>query len=209
MDRIQAASRAIEAGRVVIVPTTRWYMLCCDAGNPEACASIFTWKQRPISKSLLLVLRSNDEAFRWFQIDDDAATLIHNFWPGDLALLLRWSDVESGRRYSSVGAPVALVSRPAGILGDLANHTSVPIAATSANLSGTAESRGVGPAISPDEVAVFIEESGAKVDVVIEEGICPAFMPMTIVDCSSEESPARIVREGTTHSRAIAAALRR
>jgi L-threonylcarbamoyladenylate synthase len=208
MDKIQAASRAIESGRLVIVPTRRWYMLCCDAGNPQACAAIFSAKRRPIAKSLLLVLRSNDDAFRWFQIGRDAAALVRHFWPGDLALLLRWSDEESGSRYSAVGVPVALVTRPAGVLGDLARQTSVPIAATSANISGTPESQGSGPAISLEEVAAFLEESGAKVDIVIEGGICPEFMPMAIVDCSSVESSARIVREGTTHSRAIAAALR-
>jgi L-threonylcarbamoyladenylate synthase len=104
--------------------------------------------------------------------------------------------------------PVALVSRPDGVLGELARQTSVPIAATSANISGVAGTEGVGPAISPEEVASFLEESGAKVDLVIEGGICPEFMPMTIVDCSNAQILPRIVREGTTHSRAIAAALR-
>jgi L-threonylcarbamoyladenylate synthase len=206
MDNLQAASRAIESGRLVIVPTSRWYMLCCDAGNPRACEAVFAAKRRPVSKSLLLVLRANEDALRWFKIGRDAQALIRHFWPGDLALLLQWTNIESANRYPAVGAP-ALVSQADGVLGDLARQTSVPVAATSVNFSGTPESPDIGPAISPGEVAAFIEESGIKVDVVIEGGICPGFMPMTIVDCSRAESNARIVREGTTHSRAIAAAL--
>jgi L-threonylcarbamoyladenylate synthase len=207
MDKIQAAIHAIESGLLVIVPTRRWYMLCCDAGNPAACDAIFSAKRRPLTKSLLLVLRSNEEASRWFQIGPDAATLIRHFWPGDLALRLRWSETEFSNRCSAVGVPVALVSQPSGVLGDLARQSSVSIAATSANISGSPESQGVGPAISPEEVATFLQESGAKVAVVIEDGICPEFMPMTIVDCSSPNSRARIVREGSIHPRSIAAAL--
>jgi L-threonylcarbamoyladenylate synthase len=208
MDRLIAASKIIESGGLVIVPTRRWYMICCDAGNKEACAAIFSAKRRPMGKSLLLVLKSNEEAFRWFQVGRDAATLIHYFWPGDLALLLQWSHLEFASRYSSVGLPTALVSRAGGILGELAIRTSVPIAATSANISGASESEGAGPAICPEEVSAFLDESGARVDLVIQAGICPEFMPMTIVDCSNLEKPAQIAREGTTHSRAIAVALR-
>jgi L-threonylcarbamoyladenylate synthase len=50
---IDLAAQAVEAGRLVIVPTSRWYMICCDASNTDACDRIFAAKQRPADKSLL------------------------------------------------------------------------------------------------------------------------------------------------------------
>src|SRR5947209_3138152 len=100
---IDVAARAIEAGELIVVPTDRWYMICCDASNANACERIYRAKRRSKSKSLLLVLPSKDVAFNLFHIGPDAEILIEALWPGDLALLLRWSKAEMGLTYSAVG----------------------------------------------------------------------------------------------------------
>jgi tRNA A37 threonylcarbamoyladenosine synthetase subunit TsaC/SUA5/YrdC len=61
-DDLDLAIEAIESGELVILPTQRWYMICADASDHEACARIFTGKSRPQSKPLALVLPHADLA---------------------------------------------------------------------------------------------------------------------------------------------------
>lgn len=204
---LSLAAKAVEAGELVVVPTARWYMLCCDASNDDACARVYRAKRRPLSKSLLLVLPSKEDARSRFKVGSDAERLIDTLWPGDLALLLRWANAEDGLTYSAVGEEVALVSHPSGVLGALAQQTSVLLAATSANISGTPASDGDGPSISINQVAEFARRTGTELAAIVDGGICPQFTHMTIVDCSDPDTPSRIVRDGAVHRHAVAVAL--
>lgn len=196
------AARAIEAGELVVVPTQRWYMLCGDASDPDACARIFTTKRRPPDKSLLFVAQSPEAARQHFHVSKEAELLAAAFWPGDLALLLPWRDPAEGERHQAVGAPEALVTVAPGILGELAQLTAVPIAATSANVSGT---EGTAPSITLEEVLNFVASTEADLPIVVDGGVCPIANHLTIVRCAAEETD--IVREGIVHRRAVAAVL--
>jgi L-threonylcarbamoyladenylate synthase len=162
---IELAARAVEAGQLVVVPTGRWYMICCDAANADACSRIFAAKRRPVDKSLLFVAKSIEDARQLFDLDRDAEALVTAFWPGDLALLLPWKNPADGERHPAVGTPVALVGCDPGPLGEMAKLSAAPIAATSANLSGTS---GPGPSISLAEVREFAKAAGA--DIVGDDG---------------------------------------
>lgn len=199
---LDLAARAIEAGELVVVPTKRWYMLCCNAANADACARIFATKQRPVDKSLLLVAPSTDVVRQLLHVTKEAELLATAFWPGDLALLLPWRDVADGERYQAVGTPDALVTCAPGILGELATRTATLIAATSANLSGP---DGPGPSVSLKEVLDFVATAKADIPIVIDDGVCPIVNHLTIVRCTTDG--AELVREGVIHARAVAAVL--
>jgi L-threonylcarbamoyladenylate synthase len=201
---IDLAAQAVEAGRLVIVPTSRWYMICCDASNTGACDRIFAAKQRPADKSLLLVAPSTDAVRQRFHLSADAKLVTDALWPGDLALLLPWRDPAEGTRHSAVGTPEALVTSAPGSLGALAQRVSRPLAATSANISGVT---GSGPSISLDEVERFLAQSHADVPVVVDGGICPVGNHLTILRCADDRT--ELVREGVVHRRAVSAALGR
>ena len=203
---LDLATEAIHAGQLVIVPTSRWYMICADAANTGACRSIFDGKRRPAGKSLVFTSPSEADYGRLFAFSEDARTLADAFWPGDLALLLPWRDPQQAAAYPAVGAP-ALVTNPGGTLSALAAAAQLPLAATTANISGNAGPQDRGPAITLAEVEDFLAESGLKVAVAIDGGICPAANHMTIVDCSGAEGS--LVRPGLVHQRAIDAALGR
>jgi tRNA threonylcarbamoyl adenosine modification protein (Sua5/YciO/YrdC/YwlC family) len=203
-DQLDRAARALEAGELVIVPTSRWYMICADATNTRACRSIFEGKQRPPGKSLVLVSPSLADCEQHFVLSNEARGLADAFWPGDLALLLPWRDPDEGARYSAVGAP-ALVTNAPGVLGALASLTRTPVAATTVNISGDAGIDARGPAISPEEVADFLSLTGVKATVILNGGVCPTANHLTIVDCST--AGARLVRAGLVHERAVAAVL--
>jgi L-threonylcarbamoyladenylate synthase len=204
--QLEPAVSAIKDGQLVIVPTRRWYMVCADAGNTESCRSIFEGKRRPAGKSLVFVAPSDTDYTDLFAFNDDAFKLAAAFWPGDLALLLPWRNPQQAARYPAVGSP-ALTTRADGILGHLAAAAGIPLAATTANISGDAGPDDRGPAISLAEVEEFLTDSGLDVPVVIDGGICPAANHMTIIDCSQDK--ASLVRAGTVHERAVAAALGR
>lgn len=206
LDQIHEAARAIETGGLVIVPTRRWYMICADATNEAACRSIFHAKQRPLSKSLVLVSPSADHFERHFVVHHEARKLMEAFWPGDLALLLPWRDEQTSAQYMAVGAP-ALVTRSSDTLGKLAEVAAVPVAATTVNVSGDAHVDASGPSITIDEVQDFLKLTDVPVSVVLDGGVCPAANHLAIVDCVTPE--ARLVRAGLVHQRALSAALGR
>lgn len=204
-DQLVRAAEALETGKLVVAPTRRWYMICGDAKDPDVCQRIYVGKRRPTGKALVFVTPSHETTMDLFVISDHARRLIDTCWPGDLALILPWRDAAVGEQHSAVGIPNALVVQEAGVLGELARLARVPIAATSANISGDAGATDPGPAITLDEVRRFIAEGDLEVALCIDGGICPAANHLTIVDCSGVG--ARLVRPGVVHERAIGAAL--
>jgi L-threonylcarbamoyladenylate synthase len=202
---LSEAVDAVNNGELVIVPTERWYMICANASNAEACDRIFTAKQRPTSKPLAFVVRSFDNAQQLFVIHPAAQLLCQSFWPGNLAVLLPWRHPTQGAAHASVGAERALVTCAPGVLGQLAATASVPVAATTVNVSGNAGGDGSGPAITITEVGSFVSDSGIDVAVCIDGGVCPAVSHLTIVDCSN--ATPSITRTGLVHERAISATL--
>ncbi|MFF4802284.1 L-threonylcarbamoyladenylate synthase [Streptomyces sp. NPDC001351] len=203
-ENLDAAAQAIEGGGLVIVPTRRWYMICADASNAQACDSIITGKRRPSGKPLAYVAPSASPWEDVFTFSPEARRLAAAFWPGDLALLLPWKSSEDATRYAAVGSP-ALVTVAPGFLGDLASAVKGPLAATTANISGDAGPNDPGPAITVDQVHTFLAASGLEPDVIVDGGVCPAANHMTIVDCYTPQP--RLVRTGLIHQRSISAAL--
>ncbi|GAA2507307.1 L-threonylcarbamoyladenylate synthase [Streptomyces gobitricini] len=203
---IDLAARAIESGELVIVPTSRWYMICADASNAQACDSIFKGKRRPGAKSLAYVAPSLASCQEHFKLGAEAERLATMFWPGDLALLLPWRSPEDAARHTGVGSP-ALTTVAPGVLGALASEAKVPVAATTANISGDAGPADLGPAVTIEEVHDFLAASGLTPSVIVDGGVCPAANHMTIVDCFTPE--AKLVRTGLVHQRAVSAALGR
>lgn len=201
---IDVTAQAIEDGELAIVPTRRWYMVCADASNAQACDSIIEGKRRPTGKPLAYIAPSASSCEDSHTLSPEAKRLAAAFWPGDLALLLPWKDPDDAAQHAAVGSP-ALVTVAPEILGDLASTVDVPLAATTANISGDAGPNDPGPAITVEQVHAFLATSHLEVAVIVDGGVCPAANHMTIVDCCTAK--ARLVRTGLVHQRAISAAL--
>lgn len=202
-DELPLAIEALEAGELVVVPTRRWYMICANARDHDACARLYAGKGRPRSKSLAFILPSLVAADDLFIMTPAAIQLATAFWPGDLAMILPWRDSECAEQHQPVGVPNALVTLDPGLLGQLAGRSRVPIAATTANLSDP--SKTLGPAITAAEVEGFVAESELSVAYCIDGGISPLANHLTVVDCT--EPQAKITRSGIVHDRAVNAAI--
>jgi L-threonylcarbamoyladenylate synthase len=203
---IAAAASALEAGELVVIPTERWYMICADATDQDACEAIFASKQRPRSKSLVFVAPSIDACEQRFVMHPESQRLAVAFWPGNLAMLLSWRSTPQGEQHPAVGSP-ALVTVADGPLGDLAAAAKVPVAATTVNISGEAGIEAPGPAITTEEVRTFLDFTGIEANTIIDGGVSPAANHLTIVDGSTPLT--RLVRPGLVHERALAAVLGR
>ncbi|MFD4136543.1 L-threonylcarbamoyladenylate synthase [Streptomyces goshikiensis] len=202
---IDTAAAAIEAGRLVVVPTARWYMICADAANPDAYKAVLEGKQRPKNKPLALVVPHQDRARDLLEFTPDAERLAAAFWPGDLALFLPWRNPADADRYTVVGSP-ALTTHAPGPLGALAQAVPGLLAATTVNVSGDAGPDDRGPAITLAEVEEFLTGTGLDA-VVMDGGVCPAANHLTIIDCTSDQT--HLVRAGLVHPRAIASVIGR
>ncbi|BEH03137.1 L-threonylcarbamoyladenylate synthase [Brooklawnia propionicigenes] len=204
---VSAAVECLRQGTIVIVPTQRWYMVCCDARRPDLVEAIHTAKQRPMDRPLLLLMPDVATLRSLFRTSHETDRLIDRLLPGEMTLLLTWRDPEEQDRYISASAGETLVSCAPSLLGDICALFGAPIACTSANVSGPVAPQGAGPSISFEEVTSFVASSGLQVALALDGGVCPNFQPTTIVDAQDATSTPTITRAGFIHSRAIERAL--
>lgn len=66
-EEIKRTLEVLKAGGVILYPTDTVWGLGCDATNPEAVAKIFAIKQRPDSKSLVLLASDMDMVCRYIK----------------------------------------------------------------------------------------------------------------------------------------------
>ncbi len=74
---IDAAARALEAGRLVAFPTETVYGLGADAENPAAVAAIYAAKGRPSNHPVIVHLAPGADIGRWASDIPDAAQMMN------------------------------------------------------------------------------------------------------------------------------------
>jgi L-threonylcarbamoyladenylate synthase len=112
---VDLAARLIRRGGVVVFPTTGLYGLGADAFNPSAVQRVFTVKQRPPGKPVLILVReTGDLGTLVTEVSPAAHRLVDHFWPGRVTLvfnasarvspLLTGGTGKIGRRVNPLGA---------------------------------------------------------------------------------------------------------
>jgi L-threonylcarbamoyladenylate synthase len=87
---IDAAARALEAGRLVAFPTETVYGLGADAENPEAVTAIYAAKGRPQDHPVIVHVAPGFDLDYWAcEIPPQARQLAEAFWPGPLTMILK------------------------------------------------------------------------------------------------------------------------
>jgi L-threonylcarbamoyladenylate synthase len=87
---IDAAARALEAGRLVAFPTETVYGLGADAENPQAVAAIYAAKGRPQDHPVIVHVAPGADLDHWAcEIPPAARQLAEAFWPGPLTMILK------------------------------------------------------------------------------------------------------------------------
>jgi len=173
---IARAAELLRQGALVAIPTETVYGLGGDATSDDAVAAIFAAKGRPQFNPLIVHGAGFEEMETYVEFSPLAAKLGRHFWPGALTLVLPRKEncglsllVSAGLRTVAVRVPAAAVSLA------ILKQANVPVAAPSANLSGT---------ISPTTAAHVENSLGANVDLIVDDGTCDLGLESTIIGFS-------------------------
>lgn len=172
-DSILQAVSVLKNGGLVALPTETVYGLAADALNDDAVKAIYAAKGRPARNPLIVHLLDAKNAGRWAQINSLAQTLIDNFWPGPLTLVLPKSE-NSVSDYAGAGlSSVALrCPKTEWAVGFLRAGFDGPIVMPSANRSGH---------VSPTTAAHVADDLGRNVDLILDGGTCPNGIESTVL----------------------------
>ena len=181
---IAAAGRAVQRGRLVVIPTDTVYGIAADAFSPEAVTALLAAKGRGrhMPPPVLVSAKTTLEALA-AGVPDWARALVDHLWPGPLTLVvhqqtsLQW-DLGETRGTVAVRMPdhdVAL---------ELLSRTG-PLAVSSANRTG------LPAALDADDAEKML---GERVRVILDAGPTPGPLPSTIVDCTTDDG--RLLRQG-------------
>lgn len=159
-------------GGLVAIPTETVYGLAADATNGNAVAKIFAAKNRPQFNPLICHVSDLAMAERYGEFSPFALKLVDRFWPGPLTIVVPLKPDCGVHDLVSAGLGTIALRCPLGIVGKIVDQLGRPIAAPSANTSGT---------ISPTTARHVVDDLGEKIDLIIDEGACRVGLESTIV----------------------------
>ncbi len=167
------AAAILRAGGLVAFPTETVYGLGADARNDRAVARIFEAKGRPQFNPLIVHVSGAAEAATLVEFTPLARQLAEAFWPGALTLVLPRRPASGLSLLVSAGLDTVAVRAPSnGLAQDLLAAARCPIAAPSANRSGS---------VSPTMAAHVEESLGARVELILDGGATPLGIESTVV----------------------------
>lgn len=179
-DDLARAASVILAGGLVAVPTETVYGLAADATNGTAVASIYTAKGRPSFNPLICHVADLAMAESLAHFGPLARRLAERFWPGPLTLVLPRKATCDVSELATAGLPSIALRQPKHEATlRLIELIGRPIAAPSANPSEQ---------LSPTTAAHVAAGLGARIDLIIDGGTCPAGLESTIIAPGEERA---------------------
>jgi L-threonylcarbamoyladenylate synthase len=181
---VAVAVELLRAGGVVAFPTDTVYGLGAHAAIAAAVAALYEVKERPAEKAIPLLLSSADDLPQVADpVPDLAWRLAARFWPGALTLVLPKGPAVIEAVSAGAGVAVRVPDYPP--LQALIRELGVPLAVTSANLSG---------APSPVTARDVVTQLNGRVPLVLDGGPCRGGVSSTVLDLTTD--PPRILRSG-------------
>ena len=174
---IKKAAEALKNGEVVGMPTETVYGLGADAKNPEAVKKIYVAKGRPSDNPLIVHVANKDMITPLVkEITPVAKALIDAFMPGPITVIMKKSDeipsiVSAGLDTVGIRFPIHPIAQK------LISESGVPVAAPSANLSGSP---------SPTKVSHVVKDMFGRVPYIVDGGECQVGLESTVVDATGK-----------------------
>ncbi len=182
---IKRVADILRKGGIAAIPTETVYGLAADATNAEAVAKIFAAKGRPQDNPLIVHISSMEMLEGIVsQIPEGARELAKKYWPGPLTVIMpRGSAIP---KEVSAGLDTVAVRFPShNIARAIIEETGLPLAAPSANLSGSP---------SPTTAAHCIADLETRVDAIVISNDCEVGVESTVVSLCT--NPPRLLRPG-------------
>ncbi len=175
---IASAGIIIKEGGLVVFPTETVYGLGGDGTNPCAANKIFKAKGRPSDNPLIIHIADPKDAEKYAETNELFYKLAERYMPGPLTVILKSKDIVP--KETRGGLDTVAVRCPENIIArELIKESGVPIAAPSANLSGSP---------SPTSVNHVIDDMMGRVDMIIDGGDCEFGLESTIVKIEDDNT---------------------
>ncbi|MCL2134096.1 MAG: L-threonylcarbamoyladenylate synthase [Candidatus Bathyarchaeota archaeon] len=183
--KIQIAVEIIKKGGLVAFPTETVYGLGANALNSNAVLALFKAKNRPLDNPPILHVANNSQVYQLVkEVPKNAKILMNNFWPGPLTLIFKRS--KTIPKEVTAGLDTIAIRMPSNNIAlALIKQSNVPIAAPSANLSGTP---------SPTTAQHVYDDLNGKIDVILDGGQTIIGVESTVIDLSVD--PPLLLRPG-------------
>ncbi len=174
---VDEAAIILAAGGTVAFPTETVYGLGANALDPEAVAKIFVAKGRPSDNPIIVhIAKASDITQLSTKLTPTIVKLIDEFWPGPLTLVLPKTSAVPD--IVTAGLPTVGIRMPDDPVAlELIKRSGCPIAAPSANISGTP---------SPTRAKDVVMDLDGKVDVILMGGDCRVGIESTVLDMSGD-----------------------
>jgi L-threonylcarbamoyladenylate synthase len=173
---LEAAVTAVREQKVIGLPTDTVYGIGADPLSEQAVGRLYELKGRPESKPVGLLVASVEQAASIGELEGVAADLAAAHWPGALTLVVRPNVILADWVGDAQRKTVGLRVPDLPVTLELLEATG-PLAVTSANLAGGAES------MSDEEARLVF---GDLVPVYVE-GRSPGGLASTVVDVTGPE----------------------
>ena len=183
------AARIIKNGGLVAMPTETVYGLAANALDPDAVRNIYAAKGRPSDNPLIVHVAAVEDIYPLVtEFCDKAKKLIDAFCPGPLTIVFPKSDIIP--KEISGGLDTVAIRFPSHpIARKLIQNAGVPLAAPSANLSGSP---------SPTDCRHVIRDLSGRIDAIIDGGRCAVGVESTVITLVDPEKPVLLRPGGIT-----------
>lgn len=186
-ENINKAAEILKNGGLVGIPTETVYGLAANALDGKAVAKIFEAKGRPSDNPLIVHIADFSDIERFnlvSEIPDTAKLLAKHFWPGPLTVIMKKSDVIPDE--VSAGLDTVAIRFPSHPTArEIIRRSSVPLAAPSANLSGSP---------SPTTALHVMSDLDGRIDAVVDGGMSDVGLESTVITLAGDVP--RVLRPG-------------
>ncbi|MDR1065961.1 MAG: threonylcarbamoyl-AMP synthase [Clostridiales bacterium] len=182
----QIAAECVRNGGVIIAPSDTNIALTLNPWDDEAIKRTFEIKNRPATSPLTLFFYETNLWVDYATSDDKKSVqlLINAFWPGPFNIILRKKDTVSDALVCG-GDTIAMGCLKNPVWRGFMEKLKMPVAMTSANLSGKANGRLV-------NFDLAVEQVGEKVDYILRGESTGTTISSTIIDLTDEPTILRL-----------------
>ncbi|RPI15899.1 MAG: threonylcarbamoyl-AMP synthase [Ignavibacteriae bacterium] len=182
---VQEAVPYIEKSQVVAFPTETVYGLGANTYDEKAINKIFEAKGRPQDNPLIVHIADKKQVnVLAVEVNSVAKKIIKEFFPGPITIILKKNEIIPDN--VTAGLDTIAIRMPASkIARDFIKACDVPIAAPSANLSGSP---------SPTQFTHVMQDFAGKIPCIIIGPPSQYGLESTVLDCTTEKP--EILRPG-------------
>ena len=182
---LEEASRLLQNGEVVGIPTETVYGLAANALDADAVRKIFIAKGRPSDNPLIVhIAKFEDLEPLVDEIPEKVKIMAEKFWPAALTMIMKKSDKISNVVSGNLDT-VAIRMPKSDYARAIIEACGLPLAAPSANLSGSP---------SPTNAKYVFDDMDGRIPLIIDGGNCEIGVESTVI--SFAEDPPRLLRPG-------------